>query len=134
MDILKSKPTKIDEYSYIIIIKAIYNHLKEYPKTYKIDPIMFTYFKNKASIFCSSDYNTNSFSLPIGNLYIGPVTSICSHGNIFSSSVLKCLFFPHLQKSFEVIISEIGSLLIHQNTFEEGDFKKKYYQSKIKKQ
>ena len=134
-DIQALKPESFDPNKYNDIIQCVSSKLSKYPTNNKIDPLLFIHFQQKASIFCSCYSDNFSFSLPIRDFYIGFDSAICSHGNIYISCVIDCLFHKRfksdstefvqqLQLSFEQMKSKFEELIIEQNKYFEDEYTK----------
>ena len=116
---LRPQYIKKDEYNKMI--GRISSILSKYPNDYKIDPLLFVQFQEKASIFCSCDSNTLSFSLPIRDFYIGKDSAISSHGSIYISCVIECLLNNHFPTNPHEFVSQIQATFskhIYQSIFQ----------------
>ena len=71
---------------------SLIEHLKIYDSDLSIDPFLFHKLKEKSFILCSCPNNFKSQSLPLRDFYIGYNETISSHGSVFSSIIIECLF------------------------------------------
>ena len=78
-------------------IRLLADHMSIYDAELSIDPFLFHRLKEKAFILCSCPFDQKSPTLPFRDFYIGPKETISSHGGVFSSIIIECLFHP--QKS-----------------------------------
>ena len=74
---------------------SIIEHMKIYESGLSINPLLFRELKEKSFIICSSPYDLKSPTLPFRYFYIGDVDTISSHGGVFSSVIIDCLFHPN---------------------------------------
>ena len=95
-------------------IRLLVDHMSIYDSQLSIDPLLFHRFKEKAFILCSCPLDQISPSLPIRDFYIGNNETISSHGNVFSSIIIECLFHPQkADTNVNHFISHVQSL--HNN-------------------
>ena len=78
----------------------ILNHLTHYKENLSISPELFIQLKNKSTIFCSCSSTSECSTLPLRQV-IGPNKIFAnSHGGVFSSIFINCLFQPSEYNDF----------------------------------
>ena len=87
-------------------IRSLVDHMSVYDPKLSIDPKLFHQFEEKAFILCSCLFGLKSPTLPFRDFYIGNNETVSSHGGVFSSLIIECLFHP--QKSDTDIMNFIS--------------------------